>query len=278
MDIERLLSEQRKMEKSTTSHVSPASGGGGVADGGTERLVLFEDKAGGASKAHDELCDKEKDKAQRPAPTPEDRPHQAPPEPSPESCKSTFSANHSKQITVRTFKIRNGKHVPSVEDRGTELLSTAAGENTETLCRNAKETGSSEEHTPKCPGLRSPTFGLSPGKRPSSRSAEDADVQPSGDLHGTVSQSVGTLAAALCHRLRFPFLKKSGLAEESRQVLLRCLQERGGAQLQENLLQVWSRHSVDSSAAKGPLHQQEPTVDQDEARGTKGMLVQSKRQ
>ncbi|XP_011604240.2 proline-rich protein 19 isoform X2 [Takifugu rubripes] len=280
IDIERLLSEQRKMERSklaesTAPHWSSASRGSMAGD--TEKLVLFEHKDVGASKSHDELCDKEKGKSQRLAPTLEDRPHQVPPEPSSESCKSPSSANHSDQVKVRRVKLRQAQHLTSVKDRETQLLSTAQRQETKTSDRNANETVSSEECTPKnqeCAGLHSQTYSLSPVRPPSSRSAENVDLHhTSGEPGCSVAPSVGTLAAALCHRLKFPFLKQRSLVEESRQVLLNALQERDGPQVQENLLQGWTCYSFDSSGEKAALHQEEATADQDEAKGPKEVFA-----
>lgn len=273
IDIERLLSEQRKMEKNkleetTTPQWSSASQG--CMAGDTEKLLLFEHKEFGASKSHD-------DKIKGLAPTLEDRPHQVLSEPSSESCKSPFSANHSNQVKVRTVKIRKAQHLTSLKDAETKLLSTAQREETKTSDRNANEAVFSEECTPKnqeCPGLHSQTYSLSPVEPPSSSNV---------DLHHTsrepdcsVAQSVGMLAAALCRRLKFPFLKQGSLVEESRQVLLSSLQERDGPQAQENLLQGWSCYSFDFSGKRGVLHQEEATADQDEAKGPEGMLVHSK--
>lgn len=283
IDIERLLSEQRKMEKSKLEETNTpqwSSASHGCMAGDTEKLVLFGHKEFGASKSHDELCDKEKGKIKGLAPTLEDRPHQVLSEPSSESCKSPFSANHSNQIKVRTVKIRKAQHLTSVRDRETKLLSTAQREETKTSDRNANETVSSEECTPKnqeCPGLHSQPYSLSPVEPPRSRSAGNVDLHhTSREPDCSVAQSVGTLAAALCHRLKFPFLKQRSLVEESRQVLLNTLQERDGPQVQENLLQGRSCYNFDSSGKKGALQQEEATADQDEAKGPKGMLVHSK--
>lgn len=272
IDIER-LSQQRNMgrgrlEETTAARWSTASHGSVAGD--TEKSVPFEHKEVGASASHRELCGKEKGKIQRLAPTLEDRPHQVLPEPSSEGCRSPFSANHSNQVQVRTVKIGAAQHLTSVGDRETKLLSAAQRDKTKTCDGNANERLSSEECTPEnqeCPGLRSQTHSLRPAEPPGSRSA---------DLRHTssVAQSVGTLAAALCHRLKFPFLKQRSLVEESRQVLLNTLQERDGPQVQEDLLPGWT--CFGSSGRKGALHQEDAAAHQDEAKGPKGMLVHCK--
>lgn len=276
VDIERLLSEQGKMEKSkleeTTAPPWSSASHGSVA-GDTEKLVLFEQEEVGASKSLDELCEKEKGKLQRLAPTLEDTPPRVLPEPSP------FSANHSNRVKVRTVKIRKAQHLTSVKDRETKLLSAAQREETKRSARNANETLSSEECTPKnqeCPGPQSQAYRLSPVEPPSSRSAGNVDFHhTSREPDCGVARSVGTLAAALCHRLKFPFLKQRSLVEESRQVLLNALQERDGPRVQQNLL-GWSCYSFDSSGNRGGLHQEEATADPDEAEGPRGTLVHSK--
>lgn len=280
IDIERLLSEQRKMEKislqekktatpclSSPSQVpTPFS----IVDvvGDTDKWVLFEDKSFGASKLHDELCDKEKDNVQRLAHTP----CQVPQETSSESCNSN-------QIKVGTVKNGKAKHIACLMDRETKLMSTCKRKNTKSLERNAKEKISSMEHMPnsqECSGLHTQTCSLSPVKPPRSSSAKKIDLhQKRRDPCCSVSQSVCTLATGFCNRLKFPFLKKRSLVEESREVLLNALQERDGPLLQENLLQVWSCLSFDPSVKKGSLHQEETPVAQDESLPT-GMLVQSK--
>lgn len=263
IDIERLLSEQRKMEKrkaeekkNASPRLSPAprvtspicSMDCTVGDSGI--LVPFEDRSEEASKAHSELGDTEKD-FQGIAHTLEPRPRQ---QQSPESLKSTLSANHSKLRTVRS---RKGKHVTSVKDRG-------GRENTK-MDWSAQEI-SSVEHTPKnqdCAGPHSQTHSLSPVRPSGSNTAHNFD-RGGGDPGCSTSQSACAMAASLCHSLRFPFLKKGSLVEESRQVLLNALRERHGGHLQENLRQVWSCLSFDPNNKKGSEPQEEPAVDEDE--------------
>lgn len=261
IDIERLLSEQRKMEKSqwggsAAAHWSSAPHGSVAGD-----MEKSEHQEVGASRPHDELRDKEKGQIQRLAPTLEDGPHPVLSEPSSESCNSPFSAP---KVKVRTAKIRNAQHLTPVTDGGTKLACTAQRGETRASDRNTNDPVSPEEGTPKkqaCPGLRSQTYSLSPVEPPSSRSAENIDVHhPSPEPGGGVARSVATLAAALCHRLKFPFLKQRSLVEESRQVLLNALQERVGPPAQENLLQGWS------CGSRGAPHQEEAT-------GPKGMRI-----
>lgn len=225
IDIERLLGEQQKMEESkeqekkkATPHPCSASWVPFpfcVIDcmvGDTEKL---EDKSDEASKAHNEVGDKEKDPIQGLAHTLEQSPQQFLSEVSTESCKSTFLTDHSTQIKDEMGKSRKTKHVTSVKD-------------------------SNNSHRRR-------------------------------DPHCSVSQSVCAVAAGLCRSLKFPFLKKRSLVEESRRVLLNALQERHGPQLQENILRVCSCLSFDSNVTKGSLNQEETTVDQDE-----GMHVETK--
>lgn len=275
IDIERLLDEQRKMEKSKAqekkkamSHPCSASRvpySFCVIDcmaGDTEKLVLFEDKPDDASKADNEVGDKEKDRIQGLAHTLEQRPQKVLPDLSSESCKSTFLTECSTQIKNEAVKSRKTKHFTSVKDRETQLMSNV---NNNTSDNNAKETISSLEQTPKnqvLPGLHTQTSSLSPVKPSSSNNVNNN--HRGRDPHCGVSQSVCAVAAGLCRSLTFPFLKKRSLVEESRRVLLNALQKRHGPQLQENILRVCSCLSFESNITKGSLNQEETTVDQDE--------------
>lgn len=274
IDIERLLDEQRKMEKSKAQEKKKAMSHPCSASrvpfpfcvidcmaGDTEKLVLFEDKPDDASKADDEVGDKEKDRIQGLAHTLEQR-QKGLPELSSESCKSTFLTECSAQIKNEAVESRKTKHFTSVKDRETQLMSNV---NNNTSDKNAKETISSLEQTPKnqvLPGLHTQTSSLSPVKPSSSNSGNNN--HRGRDPRCGVSQSVCAVAAGLCRSLTFPFLKKRSLVEESRRVLLNALQERHGPQLQENILRVCSCLSFDSNITKGSLNQEETTVDQDE--------------
>lgn len=274
IDIERLLGEQGKMKRSkaqekkkATSHLCSASDVRRVplpfcvvdcVAGDTEKLVLFEDKSDQASKAYDEVGDKEKDCIQGLAPTLEQRPQQVLSEVSSESCQSTFLTDRSTQIKVT-----------SVKDRETQLMSNANNNTDE----NAKETISSLEQTPKnqgWPGLHTQTRNHSPVKPSSSNSANNNHRRR--DPHCSASRSVCAVAAGLCRSLKFPFLKKRSLVEESRRVLLNALQERHGPQLQENIPPVCSCLRFDSNVTQRGLNPEETTVDQDE-----GMHVETKK-
>lgn len=282
--IDRLLREQQKIEKSkvqgkrsATPHLSSASQAHSPSCiiecmvGDTEKPVLFEDKSDEASKTCDGLGGKEKDNIQGLAHTPENIPQRVLPELSPESL------TNSTQINDGTSKSKKGKHVTSVKGSETRVKSTAEGENTK-IDKNAKETISSLESPLKnqeCPGIHTQTQSRSSVKPFSHNSATfDLHHRERDPLCGT-SHSVCALAADLCHSLKFPFLKKRSLVEESRQALLEALQERHGPQLQENLLEVWSCLRFDSNVKKGSLHQEETIVDQDET-FPKGTLIESK--
>lgn len=283
IDIERLLGEQQKMEKSKPQEKKKATSQPCSASrvpfrscvidcvaGETEKMVLFEDKWGEASTARDEVGDKKKDLIQGLAHTLEQGPRQVPPELSSENCKSTFLTDRSTQIKDETVKNRKTKHVTSVKDGETQSMSNA---DYNTSDKNAKETISSVEQTPKnqgWPGLHTQTRSPSPVK-PSSSNGTNNNCRRT-DPHCSVSPSACELAARLCRSLKFPFLKKRRLVEESRQALLKALQERHGPQLQENILRVCGCLSFDSTVTKRSLNQEGTTVAQDE-----GMHVETKK-
>lgn len=283
IDIKRFLGEKWKMEKckaqekiKATSHPCSASQGPfpfssiDCMAGETEKLVLCEDKSDKASKAHDEVGGSEKDHIQGLAHTLEQRPQQILPELSSESCKSTFLTDRSTQAKGETVKSSKAKHVPSVKDRESQLMSSV---NNNASNEPEKETISSLEQTPKnqrWPGLHTQIRSLSPVKPSSSNSLNNHHRRR--EPHRSASQSACAVVAGLCRSLNFPLLKKRSLVEESRRVLLSALQERHGAQLQENIRLVGSCYSFDSSVTKGSLNQEETTEDQDE-----GMHIETKK-
>lgn len=275
IDIERLLSEQRKLEKSgqevqeknnatthpsSTSHVpSPFCTNDCL---GADTDVQFEKKADPTTKAHDSICEKEKKSSLGSVLTPAQRPHQQL-NVSSGSCKSTLSSKRSSLDVVikrHLFEKRRESQKTSPVDR----------ENFKTL--NKKLRGhfiSTLEHTPKnqeSPVHHTQAHSLSPSllKLFSSNSADSFDIHHTRKDPDCVSQSVNAVAADLCGCLQFPYLKRRSLVAESREVLLKALQERHGPQLQENLLQVQRCLSFGTDPSKEVQDQQPSIVDEDE--------------
>ncbi|XP_054637544.1 uncharacterized protein si:dkey-250k15.4 isoform X2 [Dunckerocampus dactyliophorus] len=148
---------------------------------------------------------------------------------------------------------------PDITPGQQQRLSSASGEsskahknggNTQPTCQGPKEKTphhmvASEEHTPRNlgpPDRQPPVPSISPSPRwPHSlvtvETASDAQRE---DL---LSKSISLLGQRLCATLCFPFMKKRDLVAESREVLLRTLQEAHGPHLQQNLLHMRTRCS-----------------------------------
>lgn len=296
IDIERLLSEQRKLEKSgqevqeknnaashpsSTSHVPSPFCTNDCLGGDTDVAMPFEKKADSATKTHDNFCEKEKKNSQGSDLTPEQRPQQQL-DLSSGSYKSTFSSKHS-SLDVVVIKSRKTKPVMFEKGKESQQTSSVDRENFKTLNKKLKgHLISTLEHTPKnqeSPVHHTQAHSLSPSplKRSSSNTADSFDIHHRRQDPDCVSQSVSAVAARLCDCLQFPYLKRRSLVAESRGVLLKALGERHGPQLQENLLQVQRCLSFGTDPAK-EVQDQEPTiVDQDELLPT-GRHLNTRRQ
>lgn len=244
IDIERLLSEQRKLEKSgqevqeknnaasrpsSTSHIPSPFCTNDCLGGDTDVAMPFEKKADPATKTHDNLREKEKKNSQGSDLTPEQRPQQ------------------------------------SEKGKESQQTSTVDRENFKTLNKKVKgHLISTLEHTPnnqESPVHHTQAHSLSPSplKLSSSNTADSFDIHHRREDPDCVSQSVSAVAAGLCDCLQFPYLKRRSLVAESREVLLKALRERHGPQLQENLLQVQRCLSFGTDPAE-EVQDQEPTI------------------
>ncbi|KAA8591703.1 hypothetical protein FQN60_017077, partial [Etheostoma spectabile] len=262
IDIERLLSEQRKRgtqlkeKNNTASHPSSTSNipsplsSNDLLGKDTDEVLPIE-----KTKAHDDC---QKKISQGSDVTAVQRPQQQP-DLSPDSVKSVSSAKHS------SLDVKSKKTNPVVSEKGRESqrTPTVVRENVKTL--NWKVQGnmiSTLEHTPKnqeSPIHQTQAHGLSPSPhQPSSSPAADSsDIQNRRRDLDYVSKSVSTLAAGLCDCLHFPLLSRRDLVAESRDVLLKALWERHGSGLQENLMGV--QRCFDADPTK-KVRDQEPTV------------------
>lgn len=260
IDIERLLSEQRKLEKSaqevqvsncavshpsSTSHITSPFCTDDCSVSETEAAVKLEGKADTATKAHDDFHEKEKNNSQELDLTPEQRPQHTLPEHSSGSSNSTFLSKH---IPLKVAAIKSRKTKP-VTVKGPEI--------------------SSLEHMPndqESSGLHTQAHSLSPSpvKPSSSSNADNFDVHLRRQNTDCVSRAVSALSAGLCSHLEFPFLERRSLVAEGRMVLLKALQESHGPQLKGNLLQVQRCLSFGTNPKKETRHLEEPFVHQDE--------------
>ncbi|KAF3839314.1 hypothetical protein F7725_018031 [Dissostichus mawsoni] len=243
IDIERLLSEQRKLKKSgqqihenknATSHTfstsqipSPSSINDVLVADNDESLPL-EKQTG-----HDDCVKKDNQISQGSEITPGQR-AQPQLELSLESVKSISSSKNSSSDVVI---VKSNKMNPVVSDKGKESQLTPTV--MKTLNRKVKgHMISALDQTPM--NQDSPAHGVSPSplQLSSSPTADISDIQPRRPDPDCVSQSVGAVAARLTDSLRFPLLRRRNLVAESREVLLRALRDNHGSQLQENLHEV----------------------------------------
>lgn len=269
IDIERLLSEQKKQERiekqvpeknhvfshpSLTCHnPSPVSSND---LSGADTNVPFVKKADPATNAHN-CWEKEKkisegsDKSDGSDVTPGQRPQQEL-NLSSEGCKSIFSSKHSSlDVVVSKRKSKKTHSVMSKGNRKSESCSTGDRDNLKTIKRKLNtQVTSTAEHTPKNqkpPIQQTQAQCLSPSQLNFSSSSitENSEIQNRRQDPSRVCESVCEVAARLCDCLHFPFLRRRNLVTESRDVLLRALQERHGPRLQENLLKLQRHLSLD---------------------------------
>nr|XP_020445759.1 uncharacterized protein LOC109954626 [Monopterus albus] len=281
VDIERLLTEQGKLEikqqhvqernhtisrpSSThliTSPVSPDDLLG--ADANT--VVTVERKAGSAIKAQNNCWEKEKKINQESDITLAQRPQQEL-DLSSGSYKSIFSSKHSPLDKV-IFKSEKTNSVKSEKDRVSQLSPTIDRGNVNSLKKTA-----TLEHTPKNQESsveQTQAHGLSPSplQLPHSLTADSFDIQHRRQDPHCVSKAVSAVAARLCDSLHFPFLRRHNLETESREMLLKALQDRHGPRLQENLLKVQQCLSFGTDPAKIDQDQEPAMIDEDELLST----------
>ncbi|XP_076008743.1 proline-rich protein 19 [Genypterus blacodes] len=243
VDIERFLSEQRKLEKheqqakekgtAATSHSSPVS-------------------HNPSSKAHS-VCQKEDEtkvqsNSQGSDITPAQRPHVQPALSSDsEKATSVLDVANSQKVTSETGKHRKLQRTPS----DVQIL-------------NKKVKGPQKTPKNQDPPEHQIQAGVpSPGSPPPSNPpAIPQAADPHLDL---ISKSLVAAAARLCRGLQLPHLRRRNLAEESREVLLQALQERHGARLQENLFKVQQCLSDDTCPTETvhPEEEESLTADPD---------------
>ncbi|XP_039972982.1 uncharacterized protein si:dkey-250k15.4 isoform X2 [Xiphias gladius] len=267
VDIERLLSEQGKVEKSgqkaqekndaishpsSTSHIPSPFSSNDLLGADTGEVEPVEKKTDSAINTHDDCHEKQKKISHGSDVTLGQRPQQQL-HFSSGSYKSIFSSKHSSLDVV----INKSKKLTPTVDR----------DNVKTLNRKVKtHMNSTVKHTaknPECPVYQTEAHGLSPGplQLSSSLSADSFELQHRRQVPAFVFKSVSEMAARLCDCLQFPLLRKRNLVAESREVLLKAMQEMHGTRLQENLFEEQRHLSFGIDLAKAVQdHVQEPTM------------------
>lgn len=269
IDIERLLSEQVKHEKTEQQvkekkHamsqlcLSPHNSSKDLLDADNDDIVSFEKKSDTSTDIHE----KDNIVSQRSDVTPGQRPrHEICP--SSVSDKSLFAL---KNISCDAPVIKSKKTSSVMSEKCKKLSSRVDKDNVKTFNKKLKTfTTSTLEHTPKNkkpPIQQTKTHSLSPSPLQLSSSpiseAFDRRLDPS-----CVSESVCAVAARLCDCLHFTCLTKQNLVTETREVLLRSLQKRHGPHLQENLLKLQQRHKFGTDVTRAVEDEKPPEIDED---------------
>ncbi|KAM4581568.1 proline-rich protein 19 [Odontesthes bonariensis] len=247
IDIERLLSEQRKHEQtgqqvkekmdvmsnlSSTSHIPAPRSSDSLLVADADDVVPFKMKAKTSNDCQKggknlQLSNQGSDI------TPGQRPQQHL-ELSSESLKSFLSPKHSAEMT----KTKNTNHAISEKDSESQLTPFAERENVKTSnvkVKRHKISGLEQLYKNQDHQTQTDDLNPSPLQISSSPTADSFDIQRRGRDPEDVSKSVSAVASRLCECLYFPRLRRGDLVSECRAVLLGSLQEKHGPRLQENL-------------------------------------------
>ncbi|KAM9309606.1 uncharacterized protein KZ484_025614 [Pholidichthys leucotaenia] len=185
------------------------------------------------------------------------------------SVKSTLPSKQSLSV-VGTVKSKTANSVMS--EKGSEIQLTPMGtEDFHTISKKLKkhiiftveQTPTKQDSPPHQTQSKSlHPSPLNPTMSPDIKSSGMQDRKQDPEF---VSKSVSEIAARLCNSLQFPPLK-GNLVSESREVLLKTLQEKHGPWLQENLLEVQRCPNVGMHPKNTDLHQDQkpPMMDEDE--------------
>lgn len=262
VDIERLLSEQQKLEENeqtkkntiSISHLSSAShncapfSSDGLLGADTDVTSLGK-KADPASKEHIDCQGKEKKTLQFDAQQSDVTPGQRPQQQLARSCESFQSSHSSKHsfLNVATTKTKEACAM-SENCRESLLTSIVDRDNMKTLNTKKKHVISILEQTPEnqespVQQIKSHSLSTSPLKLSSSPTTDSCRIQDRRKDPEYVTKCVSAVAAQLCDGLKLPLMKRRNLLSESRKVLLKSLQKRHGPWLQENLHRVQQRLS-----------------------------------
>lgn len=176
--------------------------------------------------------------------TPAQRPQQQLDPPS-RSCKGTVSSKRS-SLNVVLFKSRRTRSDISKRARVCSREDTP------------ENPGSPSADTQVCPLSPKPVTPSSP-QTPEAFGFHHRRQEPD-----CVSQSIKKVAARLCDGLRFPYLRQRDLVAESREMLLKALEKSHGPHLQENLLHVQQRFGFCTDPAGEVQDQDMSTTNTDE--------------
>ncbi|XP_056299726.1 uncharacterized protein si:dkey-250k15.4 [Pseudoliparis swirei] len=268
IDIERLLSEQRKRgtsgqqgrEKNTsTSHPSSTSRVPSpfftkdVLGTDTAEVLPFENKS-----ARGDCHKTEMHISQGSDITPGQRPQQQI-DISSEHFKSILSFKRS-SCDVEINKSKKTKPLMSEPCRESLLTPTVVKETVNGKAKRDMVSPVEQASTnQESPVHQTEARGLSPSpvQLSSSHTVDGFDLQQRSTEARCASESVSAVAASLCDSLQFPLLRRRNLVAESREVLLKALRERHGPRLQENLLEVQRGFGVEPTKK---VQDHEPTT------------------
>lgn len=242
VDIERLLSEQKKPEKSeqqvpersctlahpssTPHNPSPFSGKDWAGSDANEAVQCnIADPAGNSPESRE----KEKKLSQGSDVTP-GQSLQPEHNPSSGSSQSIFSSKHS-SLDVVAFKNKTYNSVKS--ERCTESPLSPTGDIDRVKKLKKTHMISTPGHTPK--QEKPAALAAQASSSPITQSFNVTHIRQDPQC---VWKSVSKVAARLCDCLQFPDLRRRNLVTESREEVVRALREQHGPHLRENLLKL----------------------------------------
>ncbi|XP_060937988.1 uncharacterized protein si:dkey-250k15.4 [Limanda limanda] len=253
IDIQRLLSRQGRLETggqeaqednhpSLTPHIPSPFSSKDLLEAGTDEVLAVERKEDGAAKTQVVCQEKEKPILHESDITPGQRPQQQL-DLSSESYKTIFSSKHSSPEVIISEEVNSVLHE---KDREFQLTPTVDRDIVKRLYKKVKKQVISTPRNQEPPAqptharrLRPRSLQLYSSPKTNSSLTQHRQQDP-----GSISRCVSAVGARLCDCLQFPRLRSRNLLAESREVLLKALQERHGPRLQENLLyQQRRRHS-----------------------------------
>ncbi|XP_035020303.2 uncharacterized protein si:dkey-250k15.4 isoform X1 [Hippoglossus stenolepis] len=269
IDIQRLLSQQGRLETggqeaqeenhpSLTPHIPSPFSSKDLLEAGTDEVLPFERKEDGAAKTRVVCQEKEKPICHESDITPGQRPQQQL-DLSSESYKSIFSSKHSSPEVIISEEVTSVIHE---KEREFQLTPTVDRDIVKRSYKKVKKQVISTPRNQEPPAQQTHARHLSPSQLQlsSSPTTNSFLTQHRRRDPGCISKCVSAVGARLCDCLQFPRLRSRNLLAESREVLLKALQERHGARLQENLLYQQRRRHFDTDPNRVQDHDQEPTM------------------
>lgn len=254
-DIERLLSEVRKLDKSgkmedkscVNSHLSafdnpPSLENKSVSDFTNDKAVTSKEKDQTTTEAFKYSQDQQRKTLQSCSQVSDLTPGQRLKKTINPITESDENNDLSKQNPSDIVIIESKETLPCFSEKNRELHQTPSSykENVKDLTSQIQgQMPSSLECTPAA--QQREVSDQSPLQRSLSLHAEVSDIieihQPNLNEEA-VAMSVKAVATNLCQGLSFPLLTKRNLVAESREVLLKALRKKHGSQLRRNILKV----------------------------------------